>query len=106
MGVALLSNGKIYQGFNIENISYSLTICAERVAAIDSILDGPIIDGSRDFEKIAIASDTLDFPYPCGACLQFLSEFVADMEIILVNGEGEIKKTTLKTLFPKPFKFS
>ena len=101
MGAALLCNGKIYQGFNIENISYSLTICAERVAAIDAILDG-----SRDFEKIAIASDTKDFPYPCGACLQFLSEFVADMDIILVNGEGEVKKTTLKTLFPKPFKDS
>ncbi|MCK4526701.1 cytidine deaminase [candidate division WOR-3 bacterium] len=106
VGAALLYNGKIYQGFNIENISYSLTICAERVAAIDAILDGPIIDGLIGFEKIAIASDTKDFPYPCGACLQFLSEFVADMEIILVNGEGEIKKTTLKTLFPKPFKFS
>jgi cytidine deaminase len=101
VGAALLSSGTIYQGFNIENVSYSLTICAERVAMINAILDG-----SKDFEKIVIAADSKDFPYPCGACLQFLSEFTRDMGIILVNGEGEIKETTLKRLFPNPFSSS
>lgn len=99
VGASLLSFGKIYQGFNIENISYSLTICAERVAAINAILDG-----ATDFKKIVIAADSKEFPYPCGVCLQFLSEFAQDMDIILVNGEGKIKRTTLKELFPKPFR--
>ncbi len=99
VGVSLLSSGKIYQGFNIENVSYSLTICAERVAAISAVLDG-----ATDFGKIVIAAESQEFPYPCGACLQFLSEFTRDMDVILVNGDGEVKKTTLKKLFPDPFK--
>lgn len=101
VGACILSSGKIYQGFNIENVSYSITICAERVAAINAILNGAL-----DFEKIVIASDGKEFPYPCGACLQFLSEFAQDMDVILVNGEGKIKRTTLKELFPKPFRVS
>ena len=98
VGACILSGDKTYQGFNIENVSYSLTICAERVAAINAILDG-----ATDFKKIVIAADSKEFPYPCGACLQFLSEFAQDMDIILVNGEGRVEKTTLKKLFPKPF---
>lgn len=101
VGASFLSSGKIYQGFNIENVSYSITICAERVAAINAILNGAL-----DFEKIVIASDSEEFPYPCGACLQFLSEFAQDMDIILVNGEGKVEKTMLKKLFPKPFETS
>lgn len=101
VGASFLSSGKIYQGFNIENVSYSITICAERVAAINAILNGAL-----DFEKIVIASDGKEFPYPCGVCLQFLSEFAQDMDIILVNGEGKVEKTTLKKLFPKPFRVS
>jgi cytidine deaminase len=98
VGAALLASGKIFTGSNIENASYSLTICAERVAAANAI-----IDGSKNFEKIAVACDELGFPYPCGACLQFLSEFAEDMEVILVNGKGETRVTTLKKLFPSPF---
>lgn len=99
VGACILSGDKTYQGFNIENISYSLTICAERVAAINAILDG-----ATDFKKIVIAADSKEFPYPCGACLQFLSEFAQDMDIILVNGEGNKKKMKLSDLFPHPFK--
>jgi len=98
VGAALLANGKIYSGFNIENASYSLTVCAERVAAINAL-----VDGSKDFEKIAIASDGADFITPCGACLQFLAEFSKDMEFILIDGKGDSKVTTLKELFPSPF---
>ncbi|MBN1694089.1 cytidine deaminase [candidate division WOR-3 bacterium] len=98
VGAALLSDGKIYSGFNIENASYSLTVCAERVAAINAI-----VDGSKGFEKIAIASDGADFITPCGACLQFLAEFSKDMEVILVNGKGDSEITTLKKLLPSPF---
>jgi len=99
VGASILADGKIYVGFNIENISYSLTICAERVAVINALLNG-----AKNFEKIVITSDSEEFPYPCGACLQFLSEFTKDMDIILINGEGRTKSTKLKELFPKPFK--
>jgi cytidine deaminase len=98
VGCALLADGKIFTGFNIENASYSLTVCAERVTAINAL-----VDGSKDFEKIAIASDGADFITPCGACLQFLAEFSKDMEVILVNGKRGSKITTLKKLLPSPF---
>jgi cytidine deaminase len=98
VGAALHANNKLFYGFNIENASYSLTICAERVAAACAI-----IDGSKNFKEIAIASDGEKFIVPCGACLQFLTEFAEDMEVILVNNEGESKVTTLKALLPSPF---
>ncbi len=98
VGAALLADSKIYSGFNIENASYSLTVCAERVAAINAL-----VDGSKDFKKIAIASDGAHFIVPCGACLQFLAEFSKDMEIILIDGKGDSKVTTLKALLPSPF---
>lgn len=98
VGVSLSSSGKVFIGFNIENASYSLTICAERVAAINAV-----INGCRDFDRMVIASDGEKFPYPCGACLQFLSEFNKDMEVILVNGKKEFKITSLRELFPSPF---
>ena len=99
VGACILSGDRIYTGFNIENISYSLTICAERVAVINALLNK-----EKNFEKIVIASDSKEFPYPCGACLQFLSEFAKDMDVILVNGKGSVKNTKLKELLPKPFK--
>jgi len=98
VGAALLANGKIFTGFNIENASYSLTVCAERVAGINAI-----VDDCKDFEKIAVAACVEDFIIPCGACLQFLAEFVSDLEIILVNGRGDSKAITLRNLLPSPF---
>ncbi len=98
VGAALLADGKIFTGFNIENASYSLTICAERVAAVKAITDG-----SKNFDKIAIASDGENFIVPCGACLQFLAEFSRDMEVVLVNAKGDSNVTTLKALLPSPF---
>ena len=98
VGAALLADGKMFTGFNIENASYSLTVCAERVAAINAL-----VDGSKNFEKIAIASDSTDFITPCGACLQFLAEFSKDMEVILIDAKGDSKVTTLKELLPSPF---
>jgi len=102
VGAALLcKDGSIYTGANIENASFSLTICAERVAFIRAIMDG-----AKEFKILAIASDSKNFPYPCGACLQFMSEFVRDLEIILVNKSGKTKNTALKNLFPEPFQFN
>jgi cytidine deaminase len=98
VGAALLADNKIFTGCNIENASYSLTICAERVAAV-----GAIVNGAKDFKEIAVATEEEDFILPCGACLQFLSEFAEDMKVILVNNKGEAKDTTLKELLPAPF---
>jgi cytidine deaminase len=98
VGAALLANGKVFAGFNIENASYSLTVCAERVAAVNAI-----VGGCKDFEKIAVATEKESFIVPCGACLQFLAEFSDNLEIILANEKGESEVTSLKKLFPFPF---
>ncbi len=78
---------------NIENVSFSLTICAERVAVFKAISEG-----DKNFQKLIIYTPTKDFVYPCGACLQVLREFKKDLEIILVNKKEKIKKERLKNL--------
>ncbi len=100
VGAALLAeNGKVYLGANIENSSYSLTICAERTAVFQAI-----IDGERNFKSIAIASDSEDFCPPCGACRQVLLELCGkDLEVILINKKGELKTFLLKELIPYSF---
>jgi cytidine deaminase len=92
-------SGKIFTGCNVENASFGLTICAERVAITKAVSEGEC-----DFEHLVIVSD--DFAYPCGACRQVLSEFVKDIMITLVNKKGETKETTLKKLLPFPFYIS
>ena len=99
VGAALLtSSGKIYTGCNIENASYGLTICAERVA-----VGCAVSQGEKDFIAIAIVNSTEKIITPCGACLQVLSEFSKNLQIILVSVKNEIIRTDLKNLFPKPF---
>ncbi len=100
VGAALLSSsGRIFQGANIENSSYGLTICAERTAAFQAVLEG-----ERDFEAIAIAGDTEDYLPPCGACRQVLSDLCGkNLEVILTNGKGEIKTFKLSELLPFSF---
>ena len=93
-------NGKIYQGANIENRSYGLTMCAERVATFRAIMDGA---KPGDIVGLAIASDTEGFASPCGACRQVLSEFAIDFPIVLVNKDGRAEKHTLSELLPLPF---
>lgn len=93
------TSGQIYCGTNIENASYSLTMCAERIAIFKGVASG-----EKSFSAIAIVSTCGDnFPYPCGACLQVMTEFCADLDIVLVNKNGEEKITTLKEIFPSPF---
>ncbi|MDQ7816030.1 MAG: cytidine deaminase [Melioribacteraceae bacterium] len=100
VGAALLSDdGKIYQGANIENSSYSLTICAERTAAFAAILDG-----KRKFKAIALVGDTDDYLPPCGACRQVLSDLCGkEIDVILVNGKDETKTVKLGELLPYSF---
>ncbi|MDA0986845.1 MAG: cytidine deaminase [Bacteroidetes bacterium] len=93
----ITSDGEIFNGCNIENESYSLTICAERSALFNSF-----INGKKNIFAIAITSDDKNFLTPCGACLQVISELAPNAKLILVNNIGKIKLTTLKKLFPNP----
>lgn len=92
-------NGKIYTGMNIENSSYSLTICAERVALFKALTEG-----EKRFLLMLLWSPQFDFITPCGACLQVLSEFAPELVIATMNKSEEFKFYPLKTLIKKPFK--
>jgi len=100
VGAALLTkDGRVFTGCNIENASYSLTVCAERTALFKAVSEG-----CTEFEAIAIAgSKTVDFSAPCppcGACLQVLSEFCkGDLRVVLSD-----RVLTLSELMPLAFK--
>lgn len=100
VGAAILTrNGKIFSGCNIENVSFGLTICAERVALFKAVSEG-----EKDFLALAIYAPKL--VTPCGACLQVLSQFVsAPEEFIVISSDetGRIGEWTLAQLFPFPF---
>ena len=91
-------DGRVHTGCNVENATYGLTVCAERVAVFKAISEGV-----RKFRRIAIAADTDTLTPPCGACRQILWEFCGDIPIILVNPRGKTETYQLKELFPKPF---
>jgi cytidine deaminase len=95
------SGGRIHTGCNVENSTYGLTVCAERVAVFKAISEGV-----RKFRRVAIAADTDALTPPCGACRQILWEFCGDVEIVLVNLRGTTETHRLKDLFPKPFDVS
>jgi cytidine deaminase len=98
VGAALeAKSGKIYTGCNIENVSYGLTICAERAAVFLAVASG-----ERDFRRIVIAADTNEPITPCGACRQVLSEFSEKMEIISINLQGKKFRAKLTSLLPRP----
>ena len=94
-------DGRIHTGCNVENATYGLTVCAERVAIFKGISEG-----SRRFKRVAVAADTERLTPPCGACRQILWEFCGDVEIVLVNPRNKIETYRLKDLFPKPFDVS
>lgn len=99
VGAALEDDsGRIHTGCNVENATYGLTVCAERVAVFKAVSEG-----ARRFTRIAIAADTDTLTPPCGACRQILWEFCGDIEVILVNLEGRTETFRLKDLFPRPF---
>lgn len=104
VGVALLTeDGKVYTGCNIENASYSATVCAERTAFFKAVSEGV-----HDFVKIAVAGGEKgkisgEFP-PCGICRQVMSEFCGpDFEILAVKENGEFTKYLLSELLPFSF---
>ena len=95
------ADGRIHTGCNVENTTYGLTLCAERVAVFKAISEGV-----RQFRRVAVAADTDVLTPPCGACRQILWEFCGDIEIVLVNPRGKTETYRLKDLFPKPFDVS
>jgi cytidine deaminase len=94
-------DGRIHTGCNVENATYGLTLCAERVAVFKGVSEG-----ARRFKRVAVAADSQVLTPPCGACRQILWEFCGDVEIVLVNLQGKIETYRLKDLFPKPFDVS
>ena len=99
VGAALeTSDGTIVIGCNIENATYGLTICAERVAMFKALSDG-----HRTFRRIAVVADTQTPTPPCGACRQILWEFGGDLEVILANLRRETGRHRLSELLPLPF---
>jgi cytidine deaminase len=90
--------GNVHTGCNVENATYGLTVCAERVAILKAVSEG-----ARGFKRIVVAADTDTLTPPCGACRQILWEFCGDIEITLVNLKGKTETLRLGTLFPRPF---
>jgi cytidine deaminase len=92
------ADGRVHTGCNVENATYGLTVCAERVAVFKAISEG-----ARKFRRIAVAADTDQLTPPCGACRQILWEFCGDIELTLVNPRGASETFRLASLFPRPF---
>lgn len=90
-------DGRIFAGCNVENISYGLTICAERNAVFTAVAAG-----CREFVKIVITADTELPASPCGACRQVLAEFNPDLEVVLSNFRGQTETFRLSQLLPRP----
>lgn len=98
VGAAVLTgDGVIYCGCNVENASYSLTMCAERVALFKAVADG-----HKKITAVCVCASG-KLPYPCGACRQALGEFCDDAIVIVTNGK-ETREHTLKELMPYGFR--
>jgi len=98
VGAALLVDGdRVFEGANVENASYGLSICAERAAAVAAVSNG-----HREFRAIAIAGPDSAATMPCGACRQFLNEFNPKLEIVYTAPSGPVT-TTLSRLLPDAF---
>lgn len=98
----LEAGGEAYEGCNVENVSYGLTICAERNA-----IAAMVAAGGRKIRAIAVATE--DGGTPCGACLQVVSEFTDDpssIRVLLVNSAEDVVETRLSELFPRSFSSS
>ena len=99
VGAALeTGDGTIITGCNIENSTYGLTLCAERVAVFKAVSEG-----HRVFTRVAVVADTADPTPPCGPCRQILWEFCGDIDVILANLTTDLGRHRLKDLLPLPF---
>jgi cytidine deaminase len=99
VGAALgAKSGRVYTGCNIESASYGLTCCAERVAIFKAVSEG-----EREFDSLAVVSDTEALTPPCGACRQIIWEFCGDVPVILANLKGRVEHEQAGKLLPRPF---
>jgi cytidine deaminase len=99
VGAALLgASGRIHVGFNVENISYGLSVCAERTALFSAL-----ITGEENFVALAVATDSPDPVMPCGACRQVLREFSADLPVLVAPRTGAVVRRRLDKLIPEAF---
>lgn len=99
VGAGVICQGdRIYSGANIENSSYSLSICAERVALYKALSEG-----EKKFQVLLVYSPQIDYILPCGACLQVIGEFAPDLIVATMNKKTEFKFHPLGTLLTRPF---
>ena len=102
VGAALVAEGEVFDGANVENASFGLSVCAERTAVLHAVLEG-----ARAIEAIAIFSTISPPAAPCGMCLQTLTEFAPDpaqVRVLLANPQGEVIHGTLADFLPHAFR--
>jgi cytidine deaminase len=100
VGAALeTTSGRVFTGANVENASYGLTLCAERVALVKAVSEG-----ERAFARVAVVGEGAQ-PFPCGACRQALAEFAPDLEVLIRGSEG-LARRRLSELLPEPFRMT
>lgn len=102
VGAAVLADGDVFDGANVENASYGLSVCAERNAIIHAVLEG-----CRELEAVAVVTETSPPASPCGMCLQTMAEFARDparVRVLLANPRGERRALTLAELLPHGFR--
>ncbi len=102
VGCALLADGEIFEGANVENSSYGMTLCAERSAVAHAVYEQ-----KRNLEVVVVATASSPPAAPCGMCLQTINEFAGepeDLRIIVVNPQGEQREFTLHDLLPHGFR--
>ena len=99
VGAALLAaSGRVFHGCNVENASYGLSVCAERVAVFNAVSAG-----ERCFKAIAVVSDSEEYCRPCGACRQVISEFGSDILIVMADNKGNFEVKKISELLPYSF---
>jgi cytidine deaminase len=99
VGAAVRARGRVFEGANVENASYGLTLCAERSAVTAAVLAG-----ARSLDAVAVASGTSPPTPPCGMCLQTLAEFAGpELPVLLAGARGAVVETTLGELLPRGF---
>lgn len=99
VGAALdTAEGEVYTGCNIENASYGLSVCAERVALLKALSEG-----ARKFHALAVVTTAVTVTFPCGACRQLLWEYCGDIPVYLSSTRGKTRCYRLAELLPHPF---
>lgn len=99
VGAALeCEDSSVYTGCNVENAAYGSSLCAERTALVKAVSEG-----RRRFVRLAVAGDSADYCWPCGACRQMLREFGTDLEVLAANREGAYVSVPLEELLPHSF---